>query len=75
MTPRGRPRVRSSSNWSAPTRFYVYESVYDRFVSDFAQRADALRIGNGIDPDTQMGPMIAERRLAAMSDLMEDATR
>lgn len=48
--------------------------MYDRFVEGFAQRAGALRIGNGIDPDTQMGPMIAERRLAGMSELVEDAT-
>lgn len=58
---------------TSPTRFYIHESLYDRFVEGFAQRVAALKVGNGIDADTQMGPMIAERRLAAMDELVKDA--
>ncbi|KAA0969364.1 NAD-dependent succinate-semialdehyde dehydrogenase [Aureimonas fodinaquatilis] len=58
---------------TSPTRFYVHESLYDRFVEGFAQRTAALKVGNGIDAGTQMGPMIAERRLAVMVELVEDA--
>lgn len=59
---------------TSPTRFYIHESLYERFVEGFAERAAALRVGNGIEANTQMGPMIAERRLAAMAELVEDAT-
>lgn len=58
---------------TSPTRFYIHESLYDRFVEGFAQRVATLKVGNGIDADTQMGPMIAERRLAVMDELVQDA--
>lgn len=59
---------------TSPTRFYVHDAIYDRFVQGFSDRAAALRVGNGIDAATQMGPMIAERRLAVMEDIVADAT-
>ncbi len=33
----------------SPTRFYVHEKIYDRFVEGFAARAGALRVGDGLD--------------------------
>ncbi len=57
----------------SPTRFYVEKPVYDRFVEAFSDRANALRVGDGTNPETQMGPLIAERRRQAISDLVADA--
>lgn len=57
----------------APTRFYVQQGIYKRFVEGFAERVKDLRIGAGMDPDTQMGPMANPRRPAAISQLVEDA--
>lgn len=57
----------------APTRFYVQDAVYDRFVSEFVKGAEAIKLGNGFDPDTRMGPLANARRLAAMQRLIEDA--
>lgn len=56
-----------------PTRFFVHERVHSRFVEAFATRARALRVGDGLRPDTQMGPLINARRLTAMRELTEDA--
>lgn len=57
----------------SPTRFYIQEGVYDRFVSEFSRRAAALPVGDGLDPATRMGPMTQSRRLDAMATLVADA--
>jgi succinate-semialdehyde dehydrogenase/glutarate-semialdehyde dehydrogenase len=57
----------------APARFLVHESVCDEFVARFAARANALRVGNGLREDVQMGPLIHERRQAAMRRMTQDA--
>ncbi|HEX7760849.1 MAG TPA: NAD-dependent succinate-semialdehyde dehydrogenase, partial [Caulobacteraceae bacterium] len=59
----------------SPTRFYVQEGVYDRFVDGFAARANALVVGDGLDPATGMGPMANPRRPDAMERLIGDAVR
>ncbi|MBK1685914.1 NAD-dependent succinate-semialdehyde dehydrogenase [Rubrivivax gelatinosus] len=57
----------------APTRFYVQDSVFDRFVAAFVQGAQSLKMGSGFDPETRMGPLANARRLAAMERLIADA--
>ncbi|MES2535725.1 MAG: NAD-dependent succinate-semialdehyde dehydrogenase [Pseudomonadota bacterium] len=57
----------------APTRFYVQEGIYDRFVQAFAEASDALRVGNGMDPESQMGAMANPRRIEAMERLVANA--
>lgn len=57
----------------APSRFFVHESLHDRFVEGFAARARATRIGAGTDPDTTMGPMTNARRVEAMRGFRDDA--
>ncbi|PAU74114.1 MULTISPECIES: NAD-dependent succinate-semialdehyde dehydrogenase [Halomonas] len=54
-------------------RFYVHESLYDRFVEGFAQRAQLLKLGSGLDETTQMGPLINQRRLDAIEAVVSDA--
>lgn len=57
----------------APTRFLVHEAVYERFRDGFVAFAEARRVGDGLDPDTTMGPLIHARRLEAMESLCADA--
>lgn len=57
----------------SPTRFYVQEAVYDAFVRGFAERTAKVRVGNGLDPLTQMGPLANARRAPALEGLIEDA--
>jgi succinate-semialdehyde dehydrogenase/glutarate-semialdehyde dehydrogenase len=54
-------------------RFYVHESLHDKFVSGFASRAKALKLGHGLDEATQMGPVINQRRVDAMEAIVADA--
>lgn len=58
----------------SPSRFFVHQSVYSSFVEHFASYAQSLRVGSGIDPMTQMGPLNNERRLLAAERFVQDAT-
>lgn len=57
----------------APTRFFVHQKIYREFVDLFTARARALRVGEGLDPQTQMGPLARHRRLSVMDGLVQDA--
>ncbi|MCB1378867.1 MAG: NAD-dependent succinate-semialdehyde dehydrogenase [Alphaproteobacteria bacterium] len=54
-------------------RFYVHESLHDKFVAGFAARAKALKLGHGLDEASQMGPLINQRRIDAMDAIIADA--
>ncbi len=58
---------------TSPTRFLVQESAYARFVAGFVQAAQQLKVGDGLAPDTQMGPLANDRRVQAMEMLVADA--
>src|SRR5437879_3309972 len=58
----------------SPTRFLVHEAVYERVVQQFSLMARELRVSDGLDPKTQMGPLANHRRRAAMEASVADAT-
>ncbi|MEY2771654.1 MAG: hypothetical protein RIQ38_2073 [Pseudomonadota bacterium] len=57
----------------SPTRFYVQEGVYERFVEGFLAKARSLKVGDGLIEGTQMGPLAQHRRVSAVSALVDDA--
>jgi len=59
---------------TSPTRFYVQRRVRDAFVDGFARALEAMTVGDGLLPETQIGPLANTRRLAAMGALVDDAT-
>jgi succinate-semialdehyde dehydrogenase/glutarate-semialdehyde dehydrogenase len=58
-----------------PTRFLIEESVYERFVAAFVEAARAIKVGDGLDPASTMGPLANARRLDAMQALTADAVQ
>ncbi len=58
---------------TSPTRFFVMEESYEAFAKAFADRAAQVRMGNGLDPETEMGPVANQRRIAALDAMVEDA--
>ncbi|HXI27895.1 MAG TPA: aldehyde dehydrogenase family protein [Vicinamibacterales bacterium] len=48
---------------TAASRVVVHEKVYDAFLERFVARARALRVGDGLDPATQVGPSVSEGQL------------
>jgi succinate-semialdehyde dehydrogenase/glutarate-semialdehyde dehydrogenase len=57
----------------APTRFIVQKRVFSEFTERFVEAAKKIRVGNGLDAGTEMGPLINRRRLLAMEELTADA--
>jgi succinate-semialdehyde dehydrogenase / glutarate-semialdehyde dehydrogenase len=57
----------------SPTRFLVQQSIYDRFATGFAERTKQIRMGNGLDSNSQMGPLANDRRSEAVSAMVDDA--
>jgi succinate-semialdehyde dehydrogenase/glutarate-semialdehyde dehydrogenase len=58
---------------TAANRFHVHESVAEEFAARLATRMGALRAGRGVDPDTDLGPLIDARQRAVVAELVEDA--
>ncbi len=59
----------------SPTRFYVQENNYDRFVKRFADYAKGIKLGDGLADGTTMGPLANPRRLDAMEGFVADAKK
>ena len=57
----------------SPTRFFVQSKVYDKFVAKFTDLAKAVKVGDGFDQTSKMGPLANPRRVNAMESLMLDA--
>ncbi|MDE2239171.1 MAG: NAD-dependent succinate-semialdehyde dehydrogenase [Rhodospirillales bacterium] len=57
----------------APTRFLVQDAVYEPFLEKFVAKCEALKLGNGLEEGTTMGPLANDRRVAAMEGLIADA--
>ncbi|HWW49656.1 MAG TPA: NAD-dependent succinate-semialdehyde dehydrogenase [Xanthobacteraceae bacterium] len=57
----------------SPTRFYVHDSLHDRFVDQFTAATNRMVVGNGLDAATNVGPLANSRRLSAMDTLIGDA--
>jgi succinate-semialdehyde dehydrogenase / glutarate-semialdehyde dehydrogenase len=56
-----------------PDRFFVHESIHDSFVKGFVERASALKLGDGLDPSVQMGPLISAGRVSEIEAIVDDA--
>jgi succinate-semialdehyde dehydrogenase/glutarate-semialdehyde dehydrogenase len=57
----------------SPTRFLVQEKVYEPFVEKFVKAAKGLKVGDGLDKETRMGPLANARRVEAMERFIADA--
>ena len=57
----------------SPSRFYVHEKSYDAFSAKFAEVANSITVGNGMDDGTQMGPMANARGLDTAKAMVADA--
>ena len=57
----------------SPTRFFVHEAIYKKFTEAFAEKAKAIKVGDGLDPSNQMGPLANHRRIEAMDMFVADA--
>jgi acyl-CoA reductase-like NAD-dependent aldehyde dehydrogenase len=54
-------------------RCYVHHSLYEPFVKACVEKTNRLRIGNGLDPESDVGPVIHERQLRIVESHVEEA--
>src|SRR5262250_1531068 len=57
----------------SPTRFYVHEKNYSKFVARFTEYAKGLKLGDGLEKGVTLGPLAHPRRLDAMESFVNDA--
>jgi succinate-semialdehyde dehydrogenase/glutarate-semialdehyde dehydrogenase len=58
---------------TAANRFFVHETIHDRFVEAFAQRMSSLVLGNGMDAATHVGPLITRAQQDNVASLVDEA--
>ncbi|MER8865242.1 NAD-dependent succinate-semialdehyde dehydrogenase [Mesorhizobium sp. M0751] len=63
----------SGQDCLAANRIYVQRPLYDRFCAAFARRVEALRTGNGLADDTEIGPLMHERAVKKVEEQVADA--
>ena len=54
---------------SAGTRLFVEHKVYDEFVGRVAEFGKKLQVGNGLDPNTQIGPLVSAQQMERVTEL------
>ena len=57
----------------SPTRFYVQEKGYNKFLARFTEYAKSLKMGDGLEKGITLGPLANPRRLDAMESFVNDA--
>jgi len=58
---------------TAANRFYVHRSVAEAFADRLTQRMAAVRVGPGLQPDVELGPLVNEDACAKIDELLDDA--
>lgn len=56
-------------------RVYVHESLAKRFTDNLVDYVRTLRLGNGMDPNTDIGPLVGDKYRAKVEEHVEDARR
>lgn len=56
---------------AAGSRLFVQDSVYDQFLDAFSKKAQTIRVGNPLDPMTQMGPQVSMTQLERIEHYVE----
>jgi len=58
---------------TAMSRIFVQDEIYDSFIKDFINKAKRIRLGTGMDYETQMGPLISQTQRGKVIDFVERA--
>jgi phenylacetaldehyde dehydrogenase len=56
----------------AGSRLYAHKSVYDRVVAGIADIAGKIKVGPGLDPSTEMGPLVSDEQFARVTSYIRD---
>ena len=59
----------------AGSRLYAHSSVFDKVVEGISEAASAMQLGHGLDPNTQMGPLVSQVQADSVSGFIERAKK
>jgi phenylacetaldehyde dehydrogenase len=59
----------------AGSRLYVQQDRFDEVVDGVAEIAKSIKVGDGLDPDTQMGPLVSDEQLQRVTGYLESGQR
>ncbi|GAB3797575.1 aldehyde dehydrogenase family protein [Virgibacillus kimchii] len=62
-------------NCSATTRVFVHRTHYDKVVEEITKRVNEIKLGAGMDPQTDMGPLVSARQQKRVLDYIEQGKR
>lgn len=62
----------AGQNCTAGSRLFVHERIYDEVAEGLAAHADTIRVGSGLDPQTQMGPLVSREHFDRVSRFVEN---
>ena len=65
----------SGQSCIAANRIYVQAGIYDRFIAAFVAKVKSLKIGDGLEGEQDVGPVVNEKAIRFALDQIEDATR
>ena len=69
-------KTRSSGQvCTSPSRFFVHHKVHDEFAEKFVKAISAIKVGNGMDASSQMGPLATSRQRDRIERLVADARK
>jgi acyl-CoA reductase-like NAD-dependent aldehyde dehydrogenase len=60
---------------TAMSRIIVEDAIYDKFVAQFVEKAVKIKLGQGLDFETQMGPLVSKSRQEKLVDFVEKARK
>jgi phenylacetaldehyde dehydrogenase len=55
----------------AASRLFVHSAIFDALLERVAARSRAMKVGPGLDPQTELGPLVSERQLQRVTDFIE----
>ncbi|MFT6392122.1 MAG: succinate-semialdehyde dehydrogenase/glutarate-semialdehyde dehydrogenase [Ilumatobacter sp.] len=58
---------------TAANRFYVQRGIADEFTTRLVERMEALKVGEGMEPDVELGPLVSAQALTDVKTLVDDA--
>ena len=60
---------------TATSRAVLHESIADEVIARMAERVSKWKLGNGLDPDVQMGPLVSAQQLKTVEDYIHSGNR
>ncbi|RJS92924.1 aldehyde dehydrogenase [Salinisphaera sp. Q1T1-3] len=63
--------LNSGQACSAGTRLYIHEDVYDRVIEGVAEYSKGLKLGHGLDPETNLGPIVSQKQFDHVNELLQ----